>query len=294
MKAALALDQPPSRPGRTPRLPAGPALLAAIVAVNLLGFVAPVLNLLRLSFLKVKAIGTLRQTFDLSSWQTLVTDGFYAGLLVDSVLTCALITGLTLVASYPVALLIHRSRGLARTLLLVLVITPLLTSAVVRTYGWVALLYDQGVVNGLLMALGLPAPLRLMFNSVGVVIGLTEILMPYMVLSLLAGFGRLDPRCEEAAQTLGAPPWRIVLRIVLPLTLPGIALGCLLTFVLALSSFITPKLLGGGRVFLLATEIYDQAMVTLNWPLAAALSIVILALFGLVLVLYGKLVRRIG
>lgn len=292
MTAALAVP-PPDMPNPR-RLPAGPALLAAIVAVNLLGFVAPVLNLLRLSFLKVDAIGTLRQTFDLSSWRAILTDGFYAELLVDSVRTCALITGLTLVLSYPIALLIHRCRGTVRTLLLVIVITPLLTSAVVRTYGWVALLYDQGLVNGVLMALGMSAPLRLMFNTVGVVIGLTEILMPYMILSLLAGFGRLDPRCEEAATTLGASPLRTFLRVVLPLTLPGIALGCLLTFVLALSSFITPKLLGGGRVFLLATEIYDQAMVTLNWPLAAALSIVILAMFGLALVLYGRLVRKIG
>ncbi|BCM86747.1 ABC transporter permease [Methylobacterium indicum] len=294
MTAALAVAPTTPRGGSPVRPAAGPALLAAIVAVNLLGFVVPVLNLLRLSFLKVEATGTLRETFDLSSWQAILTDGFYAGLLVDSVRTCALITGLTLVLSYPIALLIHRCRGTIRTLLLVLVVTPLLTSAVVRTYGWVALLYDQGLVNGMLMALGLSAPLRLMFNTVGVVIGLTEILMPYMILSLLAGFGRLDPRYEEAAMTLGASPWRTFLRVVLPLTLPGIALGCLLTFVLALSSFITPKLLGGGRVFLLATEIYDQAMVTLNWPLAAALSMVILAMFGLALVLYGRLVRRIG
>ena len=206
MTAALAVP-PPDMPNPR-RLPAGPALLAAIVAVNLLGFVAPVLNLLRLSFLKVDAIGTLRQSFDLSSWRAILTDGFYAELLFDSVRTCALITGLTLVLSYPIALLIHRCRGTVRTLLLVLVITPLLTSAVVRTYGWVALLYDQGLVNGVLIALGMSAPLRLMFNTVGVVIGLTEILMPYMILSLLAGFGRLDPRCEEAATTLGASPLR--------------------------------------------------------------------------------------
>ncbi|HTN09642.1 MAG TPA: ABC transporter permease subunit, partial [Acetobacteraceae bacterium] len=104
---------------------------------------------------------------------------------------------------------------------------------------------------------------------------------------------RLNASLEEAASSLGAPPFTVFRRIVLPLTLPGILLGCLLAFVLAVSSFITPKLLGGGRVFLLATEIYDQAIVTLNWPVAAALSILVLAIFGLALLLYGRAVRAV-
>nr|WP_310159054.1 ABC transporter permease [Bosea sp. BE125] len=267
-------------------------LIAPIALINALGFLVPVLNLARMSFYQVEPTGAMREVYTLATWLTVFQDTFYAELILNSITVSLGITLLTLVCSYPIALYLHRSSGTWRTILLVLVISPLLTSAVVRTYGWIAILSDSGLVNNALSAIGI-APLRLMFNKTGVVIGLTEILMPYMILALLAGFGRLDPRVEEAASTLGAPPFTIFRRIILPLTLPGIALGCLLCFVLAVSSFITPKLLGGGRVFLLATEIYDQAIVTLNWPLAATLSILVLVIFGGALVLYTRALRAI-
>jgi putative spermidine/putrescine transport system permease protein len=155
------------------------------------------------------------------------------------------------------------------------------------------ILGDSGPVASLLRAVGVARPPRLVFNLTGVAIALVEILMPTMILCLLAGFGRLSAALEEAAASLGAPPWRVFLRIVLPLSLPGVLLGCLLAFVLTVSSFITPKLLGGGRVILLATEIYDQAIVTLNWPVAAALSVVSLVVFGLALLLYGRILRLV-
>lgn len=268
------------------------ALLLPIALINAIGFLLPVLNLLRMSFNEALAGGGVRETFILANWIGLFGDSFYLELIINSVTVSLGITFLTLVVSYPIALYLHRSSGRWRTFLTVLVISPLLTSAVVRTYGWIALLADQGPIVKSIAALGITPP-RLMFNTTGVVIGLTEILMPYMILSLLAGFGRLDPRVEEAAMTLGAPPSKTFWRVILPLTAPGIALGCLLCFVLAVSSFITPKLLGGGRVFLLATEIYDQAIVTLNWPLAATLSILVLVIFGAALAVYARVLRVI-
>ncbi|MEN3384086.1 MAG: putative spermidine/putrescine transport system permease protein [Hyphomicrobiales bacterium] len=267
-------------------------LILPIALINSFGFLAPVLNLLRMSFYEVQATGAMREVYTLATWVKVLQDSFHAELIVNSILVSLGITLLTLVCSYPIALYLHRSSGTWRTFLLVLVISPLLTSAVVRTYGWIAILSENGLVNNAITKLGFSAQ-RLMFNKTGVVIGLTEILMPYMILALLAGFGRLDPRVEEAAATLGAPPSKVFARIVFPLTVPGVALGSLLCFVLAVSSFITPKLLGGGRVFLLATEIYDQAIVTLNWPLAATLSILILIIFGAALVLYTRALRAI-
>lgn len=293
MSAAAAMAAPATAaPKRGSGFGLAVALLAPIALVNAAGFLLPVLNLARMSFYEVEPTGTMREVYTLATWMKLVTDSFYGELLLNSITVSLGITLLTLLCSYPIALYLHRSSGTWKTVLLVLVISPLLTSAVVRTYGWIAILSDSGLVNNGLAALGL-GRIRLMFNQIGVTIGLTEILMPYMILALLAGFGRLDPRIEEAASTLGAPPFTVFRRIILPLTLPGIALGCLLCFVLAVSSFITPKLLGGGRVFLLATEIYDQAIVTLNWPLAATLSLIVLGVFGGALVLYTRALRAI-
>lgn len=268
------------------------ALLLPIALVNAIGFLLPTLNLARYSFMQARPGGALESAWTLENWAAVLGDPFYLELLFNSVWIGLAITLVTLIASYPIALYMHRATGTWRTFLTVLVISPLLTSAVVRTYGWIALLADSGPVVAAIEALGLPAP-GLMFNIKGVFIGLTEILMPYMILSLLAGFGRLDVRVQEAARTLGATPAQCFRRVIWPLTLPGVALGCLLCFVLALSSFITPKLMGGGRVFLLATEIYDQAIVTLNWPLAATLSVLVLLVFGAALCAYSALLKRL-
>lgn len=267
--------------------------LLPVLVINAIGFILPIANLAKLSFNPALSGGGIGEGFTLDNWIVLLTDGFYGWLLLRSILVSLAITLLTLLCSYPIAFYLHRTTGRKRTILTVLVISPLLTSAVVRTYGWVAILSDSGLLPAVLSRFGLETP-PLMFNNTGVVIGLTEILMPYMILSLLAGFGRLDRNLEDAARALGATEFRVFRRVILPLTVPGIALGCLLVFVLSVSSFITPKLLGGGRVFLLATEIYDQAMVTLNWPLAATLSMLVLMVFGVAVALYARILRQIS
>jgi len=281
-----------NRKAATPALPIT-ALLLPIVLINAIGFVLPILNVAKLSFAQALTGGGIGTAFTFENWAKLVTDSYYPRILLNSVVMSLAITLLTLACSYPPAFFLHRTEGRLRTVLTVLVISPLLTSAVVRTYGWVAILSDNGLIPSLLADVGIQAP-QMMFNTTGVIVGLAEILMPYMILALLAGFGRLDRNLEDAARSLGASEARVFRRIILPLTMPGIALGCLLVFVLAVSSFITPKLLGGGRVFLLATEIYDQAMVTLNWPLAATLSMLVLIVFGVALAMYARILRRLS
>jgi putative spermidine/putrescine transport system permease protein len=268
-------------------------LLLPLLAVNLVGFVLPSARLARISLVESRPGGVLSDSATLANYVSFFTDPFHLQLLVNSLLLGVIVTAATLVCAYPIALFLHRAPARWRSLLFAVTVSPLLLSSVVRTYGWMALLGDQGPVNGVLLSLGVVhAPVRLVNNYVGACIGLVEILMPYMALALVAGFGKLDVAYEEAAASLGAGPVERFRRIVLPLTMPGIALGCLLCFVLAISSFITPKLLGGGRVFLLATEIYDQAIVRLQWPMAATISMVVLTVFGTALVLYTRLARR--
>jgi putative spermidine/putrescine transport system permease protein len=265
------------------------------IAILALSFLAPVVWLARMSFNRTLPGGAMREDWTLANYGEFSDDPYFLEITLGSIELSLLVTLIALIASYPIALFLYRWQSPWRPMLVVLTVSPLLVGAVVRTYGWVIILGDRGWVNALLAALGLTSePLRLVNNWTGVVIGLSEILMPYMALALIAGFGRLEPSLEEAARSLGASPLRTFLRVTLPLSLPGVALGSLLCFVLAVSSFITPKLLGGGRVFLLATEIYDQALTTLNWPLAATISVALLVLFGLALALYARLTRRLA
>lgn len=265
--------------------PAG-LLLAAI-------YVWPMLGLGRMSFNETGPTGAMVPAFSLAIWRELFADPFVRELTWNSIEISVLTTTLALVFAYPLALFLFRTNSRWRGLIAAVAISPMLVNGVARVFGWLALLGDRGLVNSTLIAWGLTdKPIRLVYNWTGVVIGLTESLMPYMILALIAGFGRLDRTLEEAAASLGAPPWRRFLRVTLPLTLPAVALGWLLCFVLAMSAYITPKLLGGGRVFLLATEIYELSITTVNWPLAAALALYTLVLLLLCLAAYGALARK--
>jgi putative spermidine/putrescine transport system permease protein len=268
-------------------------LLLPMAAINLAAFVLPVVRLGMISFIESRSGGVLTNNYTLANYVDFFTDSFSFDLIFNSLLLGVTVTLATLVLAYPIALFLHRVSPKWRNLLFVITVSPLLVSSVVRTYGWMVLLGDQGVVNGILMSSGIiQTPIRLVNNSLGVYIGMVEVLIPYMALSLISGFGRLDVVFEEAAASLGASSWTRFRRIIVPLTMPGVALGCLLCFVLAISSFITPKLLGGGRVFLLATEIYDKAVIQLEWPSAAATSVIVLVIFGLALALYSRVSKR--
>ncbi|WP_293796555.1 ABC transporter permease [uncultured Bosea sp.] len=271
-----------------------PLLLIPATLFLLVVYVWPSLGLFRNAFNEVGPTGAMVEAWSLETWRATFHDSFTFELTLNSLWLSAVATLVALCLAYPVSLFLFRTDSRFRGLLAVVAILPMLVSGVVRVFGWLAILGDRGLVNTTLQSLGLiSTPLKLVFNWTGVTIGLAESIMPYMILALLAGFGRLDRTLEEASRSLGASPFRTFRRVTLPLSLPAIALAAGLGFVLSMSAYITPKLLGGGRVFVLATEIFEQATTNTNWPVAAVLAIYTLVLLLALLVVSNLVAWRL-
>ncbi len=274
-----------------PRPLKGWLLCAPALLVLAASFAWPLVTLAHMSLNRGED-GQILPDLTLGTYARLAADPYTASLTLDSLRLSAEAATVALLLCFPMALVLFRSRSRFRGILAVAAVAPLLVSGTARVVGWIAILGDGGLVNAALAAAGLPRQ-PLINNWTGVQIGLTESVMPYTVLALLAGFGRLDPRLEEAAASLGARPLATFWSVTVPLTLPATVGAWLLAFVLGVSAFITPKLMGGGRVFVLATEIYDAAVTTLDWPAAAALSMYVLVLLAVILAAQAVLTRRV-
>jgi ABC-type spermidine/putrescine transport system permease subunit I len=186
-------------------------------------------------------------------------------------------TAICVVFGYPLAYVLARARPRMQTLGLFLLIMPLMVSTVIRLFGWIVILGRKGLINQAITALGLD-PVRLLYTDIAVVIGLVNIFMPFMVLPLMAAIERIPPNLEEAAQNLGANWYRTFARVIIPLSLPGLVSGCLLVCSLSLSAFVTPALLGSPRARMVGQQIYDEVLVSFNWPIASALALALVLL----------------
>ena len=241
----------------------------------------PALILLFLFFLfpVVRMLGFSVEAGTLDWYAKALGEGLYLQVFWNTFEIALLVTAICLLLGYPLGFMIATTTPLWATLGFIFVLLPLWTSVLVRTYAWMVLLGRNGVFNRWLIEAGVISdPLPLLHNFNGVLIGMVHVLLPYMVLPIYGAVRRLDPALVAAAEGLGASNWRIFWRIYLPLTLSGVFAGAVIVFVLSLGFYITPALLGGGKVMMVAVMIEQEVRQTLNWPFAAALSAVLLAL----------------
>lgn len=225
-------------------------------------------------------------------YQLIATTPVYLKVIFQTFQTAALVTTVCLLLGYPYAYAMARSQGWVLNVLMVCLLLPFWVSLLLRTFAWMVLLQDTGVINKILISLGLiHQPLQLIRNIVGVTIGMTHILLPYVVLPIYSVMRKIDPILMEAASISGARPIRSFLRIFFPLTMPGVLAGALLTFTLGLGFYITPALLGGARNTFIAQLIADQITEQLNFGFASALAVVLLVLTAFVFGLFGLVLR---
>jgi ABC-type spermidine/putrescine transport system permease subunit I len=239
----------------------------------------PVSLFLAFGLMQYDAIQLFEPILTLANFGRIVLDPFYRGIIVLTLKIAAVTTVCSLLVGYPVAYVLARGRSARRGVLMFLVVAPLMTGEIVRTYGWIVVLGSEGLVNRFLLALGIiHVPLKLLNTQNAVVIALVHILLPFMIFPLISALASQDPDLVRAADTLGAGRMRAFVEITLPLSRTGIMIGSLLVFTLSAGAVVTPSLLGGKDAQMLGQTIYDLVLHTLNWPLASACASILLAL----------------
>jgi ABC-type spermidine/putrescine transport system permease subunit I len=220
-------------------------------------------------------------------------DPYYLSVIWTTVKVGLLTTLACIALGYPLAYFLARSRSPRLGLYLFLLITPLMVSSVIRTFGWLVILGRRGLINESLRALGLSDGVQLLYNTPAVVGGLTQLLLPFMVLPLMAALESVHPSVEEAARNLGANWFQLFCRVLFPLSLPGLVSGSLLVYTVAISALIIPALMGGPTVRMLGNVVYDEVLTSLNWPFASSIAVILLTFTGAVMFSYIRIMRRL-
>lgn len=287
---ARALDGLPPRRIDTGRLVSLLMLLAPGAALLAVGLVWPFLTMLRMSFLDRYPDPS---ALTLEYYITVLGDPYFLRIIGRTFLLALVVTVITAILAYPVAWFLARSRSRYKHLVFLAVISPLMVSIIVRSIGWTIVLGNEGLVNALLHGLGLiDGPLQLMQSFWSVVLGMVHILIPFMVLSIASVLGKIDPSYAEAAYVMGANPVRTFLKVTLPLSVQGIASGSVIVFCLTIGAYVTPVMLGRGKVLVMAMGIFEQMVVTVDWPTGAAVAMVLTMGTMVVLLAYGLFLRR--
>lgn len=258
--------------------------------------VLPLLFMLGVSFLSTSAFG-IRFVPTLGNYIRLFNTPLYAELLFKTLRISLATTVITLVMAYPVSIFLTQQRGNVRAILVLLLFLPFWIGYVVRTFAWLPILGRNGLINQMLMGLGVTdAPLDwLLYNEFAVYIGLVYVYLLFMIFPLYLSLDRIDPALYEAATDLGATPWRALTRVTIPLSWPGALSGCITVFLLAFGAFVTPALLGGASGILYSNVIATQFIADNNWAFGATLSVVMSVLVLVLLVLASRFIglRRV-
>lgn len=278
--------------GRDPRRAAlaRPALLLAPGVGLLVCFlIVPVCFVLVYSFWLRTGSGLVQRSFTWANWEELFSDEYYWLILARTTKLAVVTTAICAALGYVVAYFLAHTRFKRRLLLILLLMLPFWISFIIRTMSWVQVLGANGVINGALLWLGvIDAPLKLIYTELSVYLGLVHVQLPFMILNIFVSLDGIDRTLVAASRTLGAPPWRAFLDVTLPLSLPGLGAGCLLCFVLCFGTYITPLLLGGPGNFMFASLIFDAVITHFDWPMGAALSMLLLALLSAVVLIYNR------
>ncbi len=251
------------------------ALLGPATCVVLLMLAAPLALLFRDSLNRFDAVELMVETVTAANYTRFFTESFYWEVMRTTVLVATVVTVLCLALALPLAWRLARTASRWKSVWMLMVILPLFIGSTVRTLGWMILFAKQGVLDTMASPFG--RHVDLMFTTAAVIVGTLSVNLPFMVLTLQSVFEGIDIRLTEAAQGLGAPPWRAFRRIVWPLALPGVMIAAVLSFILGMNAFATPVLLGGPRFKMMAPLVFTEFNTNSNWPFSAALAFILMA-----------------
>lgn len=268
------------------------ALIAPAVLLLGVFLILPYINIVVMSLRNPGSGTPYAPGFTLSNYLRLFADSFYLEQTANTLVIGFITTFVCFVLGFPVAWQLAKTQMRFRGLAYGLVLSPLLVGIVIRSYGWTILLGNNGMINRTLIGFGLiDRPLALMYNSLGIVIALVHVFLPFMILPLMSALQGIDPSIEAAARSLGAGRITAFRRIVLPLAMPGIQAGCILVFVLSLSAYVTPSLIGGLRVKTMAVSVVDALIDTFQWPFGSAMALMLSLTGAMVVMLFARLTR---
>ncbi|MFC4557870.1 ABC transporter permease [Virgibacillus kekensis] len=264
----------------------------ATILVTLL-FIFPLINFLRTSFSRNIPSGSYDPAWTFENFVEFFSDPYFLGILWNTIYISIIATFLTLILAFPIAYLLARANVKYKGILVGLVVFPLLVGNIVRDVGWIALFSEQGLVNNFLLAIGfINEPATFLGTPGAVIIAISNVVLPYMIISIQSVIERINPSLEEGAIDLGASRWMMMRTVIFPLAMPGIMAGTLFVFILSMNAYTTPLIIGGTKVQMMAPALYSEITEVSNWPMGAAMAVILIVLTLIASVFYLSILEK--